>query len=117
MFEMFAGYMKEEYKKDTFVNQYGFCCYKLNLSSHELFFSDLYISPEYRGGLEAKKFFTKFMEFAKENGCKMITGIVALGLGDEENKRKAKLLRCYLSLGFVPVKTYENNQILLKMDL
>jgi hypothetical protein len=115
--EMFAGYMKEEYGKDTFVNDYGFCCYKLNPSSSELFFSDLYVSPEHRGTLECKKFFTRFVEFAKKNNCKMITGIVSLGLTDDENKRKAKLLRCYLALGFVPIKSYDNNQILLKLDL
>lgn len=115
--EMFAGYMKEEYGKDTFANEHGFCCYKLNPSSRELFFSDLYIRPESRKTLEAKKFLTSLIELARKSECKILTGIVSIGLSEKENNRKARVLRCYLSVGFVPVKTYDNNQILIKMDL
>lgn len=117
MLEMFAKYMKEEYGKETHYNQYGFCCYKISEVANELFFSDLYINEEYRSTIEAKKFFSKLIEVAKQNNCKMITGMVSIGKDYEENKKKARVLRCYLALKFIPVKFYDNGTAVIRYDI
>jgi hypothetical protein len=110
MSEMFIEYMKEEYGKETIVTEYGFCCYILNKNAGELFFSDFYIKPEFRTTIEGKKLFKSLIEIAKNNNCKVVSGIVSVGVKGSD--RVAKILRCYLGLGFEILKA-DGNQILI----
>lgn len=114
MFDMFSAYMKEEYNKETIVTEHGFCCYFINKNNKEIFFSDLFIRPEYRNTLESKKLLSKVEQIGKDNGCEFVTGIVSIGVKSEV--RVSKILKCYLSVGFVITKA-TNDQILIVKEI
>ena len=114
MQSMFADYYKEELGWDCIQNEYGFIFYFLNSSAPECYISGLYIKPEYRKTIEAKKLFSSVVDIARENNCEFITAQIACGPNREE--KATKIMRCYLAMGFKVVNA-NGSQILLKYDL
>lgn len=114
MSSVFAEYFLEEYGKETVVTEEGFFCYKINPEAQELFFSDLHIKEEYRKTIAAKKMLSFLINYGRQKGCKIITGLVSVGVKSPE--RTSRILRCYLAVGFNIYKAH-NNQILIGMEI
>lgn len=111
---MYKEYMKEEYGREVIESDRGFCTYFYNESAKELFVSDIYIKPEFRNTIESKKFMSEVVRIAQNLGCDKLTGIVSLGVKSSE--RVSKLMRCYLSLGFL-IERATNDQIVIRKPL
>lgn len=109
---MFADFYKEEFGWDCIQNEYGFIFYFIK--GLECYVSALYIRPEYRSTIEAKKFFTQLKKIAKDRGCAFVTANIGAGPGREN--LSSKIIRCYLSLGF-KIANANNSQILLVYKL
>ena len=100
-------YLFEEEGYRTIVKDYGFCSYKI--IGEEFFCGHLFINKENRGkGLE---FASTLERFAKDNGCKCLTGNIWFDGNDEKYIRK---LRLFNSLGFKILKMDNNVTTLIK---
>lgn len=111
---MFEDYLLEEYGRETISTDEGFCTYVLNKEKAEVFMADLYIKPDSRTTIAAKKFFEMVKEIGRANHCEVITGLVSIGIQDDEKTRRK--LKCFLGLG-MQVWSANNNQLVIGMKL
>jgi hypothetical protein len=85
-----------------------------SINGEECHVAELFVRPEMRKTIEAKKLFTTICNLASESGCKFITGVLTTGRGRED--KVSRLLRCYLSMGF-KVYNATNGQIVVGYEL
>lgn len=85
----YANYIKELRGAIVVEDKYGF--YQYSLRPKHLYIDEFYVSPEYRGFKEAKRYIREMAKVAKDNNYKYLMGAVNL-----RNFNSASILYLYL---------------------
>lgn len=71
-----AKYLKEREDMDSIETDYGFVIYKI--TGDNVYLRDIYVEEQFRQVNHCYKLADKVVEIAKEQGCKTMTGSVAV---------------------------------------
>lgn len=85
----YANYIKELRGAIVVEDKYGF--YQYTLHPKYLYIEEFYVSPEYRGFKEAKRYIREMAKVAKDNNFKYLMGGIGL-----TNNNATEVLNLYL---------------------